>query len=50
MIPGTRFGWRAATAALAFAAAGFTMTFGAAAETKKPEDVHIIFVTHGQAN
>ena len=45
-----RLGWRAATAALAFTAASFAMTSGASAEPKKAEDVHIIFVTHGQAN
>src|SRR5436190_24081727 len=44
-------GWRAAGAALAFAAAGFaTATTPALADLKKAEDVHIIFVTHGQAN
>jgi len=42
-------GWRAATAALAFTAA-FAVAGGASAEPKKAEDVHIIFVTHGQAN
>ena len=45
-----RFGWRAATAALAFTVAGAATTIGAAAQAKKAEDVHIIFVTHGQAN
>ena len=45
-----RLGWRAATAALAFTAAGFALASGASAEPKKAEDVHIIFVTHGQAN
>ena len=44
-----RLGWRAATAALAFTAA-IAVAGGATAEPKKAEDVHIIFVTHGQAN
>jgi simple sugar transport system substrate-binding protein len=44
----TAFGLRAAAAALGIAASAALAT-GAAAQ-KKAEDVHIVFVTHGQAN
>ena len=40
----------ALAAALGFAVAGFAVAGTASAEIKKAEDVHIIFVTHGQAN